>query len=58
MKVSVPVANTLQALFAGLSPGSLYGLMCVGLAVIFSVMRVIHFVLGELAVAGPYATLY
>ena len=49
------VESTLQALFAGLSLGSLYGLMCVGLALIFSVMRVVNFAQGELMVAGMYA---
>ena len=52
------VENTLQALFAGLTLGSLYGLMCVGLALIFSVMRVINFAQGELMVAGMYAALF
>lgn len=52
------IENTLQALYAGLSLGSLYGLMCVGLALIFSVMRVINFAQGELLVAGMYASLF
>ena len=52
------IENTLQALYAGLSLGSLYGLMCVGLALIFSVVRVINFAQGELLVAGMYASLY
>ena len=51
------IENTLQALFAGLAVGALYGLMCVGLALIFSVMRVINFAQGELLVAGMYASL-
>ena len=50
--------NTLQALTAGVSVGALYGLMCVGLALIFSVMRVINFAQGELLVAGMYASLF
>ena len=52
------IENTLQALFAGLAVGALYGLMCVGLALIFSVMRVINFAQGELLVAGMYASLF
>jgi branched-chain amino acid transport system permease protein len=32
----------LQLLVAGLTLGSVYGLMCVGLALIFGVMRVIN----------------
>ena len=54
----VLIENTLQALSAGLSLGALYGLMCVGLALIFSVMRVINFAQGELLVAGMYASLF
>ena len=53
----VLIENTLQALSAGLALGALYGLMCVGLALIFSVMRVINFAQGELLVAGMYASL-
>jgi branched-chain amino acid transport system permease protein len=58
MNLPVLIENTLQALFAGLTLGALYGLMCVGLALIFSVMRVINFAQGELLVAGMYATLF
>ena len=56
--LAVLVENTLQALIAGASVGCLYGLMCVGLALIFSVMRVINFAQGELLVAGMYASLF
>ena len=56
--VPVLIENALQALCAGLSLGALYGLMCVGLALIFSVMRVINFAQGELLVAGMYASLF
>jgi branched-chain amino acid transport system permease protein len=54
----VLLENTLQALFAGITVGALYGLMCVGLALIFSIMRVINFAQGELLVAGMYAGLF
>ena len=54
----VLIENTLQALTAGVAVGALYGLMCVGLALIFSVMRVINFAQGELLVAGMYASLF
>ena len=56
--LAVMIENTLQALIAGASVGCLYGLMCVGLALIFSVMRVINFAQGELLVAGMYASLF
>ena len=58
MNFAVLLENTLQALAGGLALGSLYGLMCVGLALIFSVMRVINFAQGELLVAGMYACLF
>ena len=54
----VVLENFLQALAAGIGVGALYGLMCVGLALIFSVMRVINFAQGELLVAGMYASLF
>lgn len=50
--------NTLQALYTGLVVGSIYGLMCVGLALIFSVMRVINFAQGEFLMLGMYGALF
>ena len=50
--------NILQALTAGLLVGSVYALMCVGLGLIFGVMRVINFAQGEFLMLGMYATLY
>jgi branched-chain amino acid transport system permease protein len=50
--------NFLQALVAGVLNGSLYGLMCVGLALIFGIMRVINFAQGEFLMLGMYLTLY
>lgn len=52
------IENFLQALVAGIGVGALYGLMCVGLALIFSVMRIVNFAQGELLVAGMYASLF
>jgi branched-chain amino acid transport system permease protein len=52
------VENFLQALFAGLTVGAIYGLMCVGLALIFGVMRVINFAQGDFMMLGMYATYY
>ena len=46
--------NILQSLVAGLLMGSLYGLMCVGLTIIFGVMRVINFAQGEFMMLGMY----
>lgn len=46
--------NFLQFLIAGLLTGVNYGLMCVGLTVIFGVMRVINFAQGEFMMLGMY----
>jgi branched-chain amino acid transport system permease protein len=54
----VLVENFLQALAAGLLIGGLYGLMCLGLAIIFGVMRVINFAQGDLMMLGMYAAFY
>ncbi|HXP73819.1 MAG TPA: branched-chain amino acid ABC transporter permease [Stellaceae bacterium] len=48
----------LQALVAGLLVGAIYGLMCVGLGIIFGVMRVINFAQGDFLMLGMYFTLY
>ena len=50
--------NFLQALIAGLLTGSIYGLMCVGLSVIFGVMRVINFAQGDFMMLGMYVAYY
>lgn len=51
------VENLLQALFTGTVMGGVYGLMCVGLALIFSVMRVVNFAQGEFLMLGMYGSL-
>jgi branched-chain amino acid transport system permease protein len=50
--------NFLQALTAGLLTGAIYGLMCVGLSVIFGVMRVINFAQGDFMMLGMYVAWY
>jgi branched-chain amino acid transport system permease protein len=50
--------NVMQAAVAGLLTGSIYGLMCVGLALIFGVMRVINFAQGDFMMLGMYAAYY
>lgn len=50
--------NFLQLLTAGLLTGAIYGLMCVGLSIIFGVMRVINFAQGEFMMLGMYAAFY
>jgi len=52
------VENVLQAAGAGLLLGAIYGLMCVGLALIFGVMRVINFAQGDFMMLGMYAAFY
>jgi branched-chain amino acid transport system permease protein len=47
-----------QALGAGLLVGGTYGLMCVGLGLIFGVMRVINFAHGDFMMLGMYAAYY
>ena len=54
----VLLENFLQALAAGLLIGGLYGLMCVGLGIIFGVMRVINFAQGDLMMLGMYCAFY
>ncbi|MET0706110.1 MAG: branched-chain amino acid ABC transporter permease, partial [Tardiphaga sp.] len=50
--------NILQALVAGLLAGAIYGLMCVGLGLIFGVMRVINFAQGDFMMLGMYVAYY
>jgi branched-chain amino acid transport system permease protein len=54
----VLLENVLQGLTAGLLVGSIYALMCVGLGLIFGVMRVINFAQGEFLMLGMYGALY
>lgn len=56
-ETAIFVENLLQALFTGLVMGGVYGLMCVGLALIFSVMRVVNFAQGEFLMLGMYGAL-
>lgn len=58
MNVSQMIENVVQAAAAGLLSGSIYGLMCVGLALIFGVMRVINFAQGDFMMLGMYAAYY
>jgi branched-chain amino acid transport system permease protein len=58
VELDVLVENVMNALAAGVMIGCLYGLMCVGLGLIFGVMRVINFAQGELLMLGMYVSLY
>ena len=52
------VENVLNAVAAGLIIGCLYGLMCIGLGLIFGIMKVVNFAQGELLMLGMYVSLY
>ncbi|MBV7483209.1 branched-chain amino acid ABC transporter permease [Bordetella sp. BOR01] len=58
MTAAIMAENILQALLTGLLVGTIYGLLCVGLGLIFSVMRVINFAQGEFMMIGMYAALF
>jgi branched-chain amino acid transport system permease protein len=47
-----------QAFAAGLLIGGTYGLMCVGLGIIFGVMRVVNFAQGDFMMLGMYVAYY
>lgn len=50
--------NVLQLFVASVTIGCLYGLMCMGLSMIFGVMRIVNFAQGEFLMLGMYATFY
>jgi len=47
----------LNIIVAGLLTGCVYGLMALGLSVIFGVIRIVNFAHGEMMVVGMYAVL-
>ncbi len=56
--MAIVLENFFQALVAGILVGGMYGLMCVGLGVIFGVMRVINFAQGDFLMLGMYVAYY
>ncbi|MCO6417138.1 branched-chain amino acid ABC transporter permease [Siccirubricoccus sp. KC 17139] len=58
MDALILLENTLNACVAGLVIGCIYGLMCVGLSLIFGIMRVVNFAQGDLLMLGAYAAFY
>lgn len=56
--MSVAVEQFAQTLAAGLLVGCLYGLLCVGLAFIFGIMRVINFAQGDFMMVGMYLAVF
>jgi branched-chain amino acid transport system permease protein len=58
MEWDVLAENVLNALAAGVTIGCIYGLMCVGLSLIFGIMRVVNFAQGDLLMLGAYGAFY
>jgi branched-chain amino acid transport system permease protein len=56
--LDILIENVMNALAAGVIIGCIYGLMCVGLGLIFGVMKVINFAQGELLMLGMYVSFY
>jgi|UniRef100_UPI0040484979 branched-chain amino acid transport system permease protein len=54
----IVLENFFQSLIAGVLIGAVYGLMCVGLGLIFGLMRVINFAQGEFLMLGMYGAFY
>ncbi|GAC1490540.1 MAG: hypothetical protein NVS2B11_15670 [Acetobacteraceae bacterium] len=52
------IENIMNALVTGVLIGCIYGLMCVGLGLIFGIMRVVNFAQGELLMLGMYVAYY
>ncbi|MSP28930.1 MAG: branched-chain amino acid ABC transporter permease [Acetobacteraceae bacterium] len=48
----------LNALTAGITIGCIYGLMCIGLGLIFGIMKIVNFAQGELLMLGMFTSLY
>lgn len=57
-ETEILIESVLQLLITGVLVGSLYGLMCVGLAMIFGIMRVINFAQGDFMMMGMYVTYF
>ena len=52
------IESILQRIVTGALVGSIYGLLCTGLGMIFGVIRVINFAQGEFMMLGMYTTLF
>ena len=55
---AVFIESLAQRLVTGILVGSVYGLLCAGLGMIFGVIRIINFAQGEFMTLGMYATLF
>jgi branched-chain amino acid transport system permease protein len=54
----MPLDLILNVVVQGLMTGLVYGLMALGLSVIFGVVHVVNFAHGEIYMAGCYAALF
>ena len=58
MDTEILIEMVLNALTAGITIGCIYGLMCIGLGLIFGVMKIVNFAQGELLMLGMFTSLY
>ncbi len=58
MDAEILIENVLNALTAGTTIGCIYGLMCIGLGLIFGIMKIVNFAQGELLMLGMFTSLY
>lgn len=58
MALDVLIENVMNALATGVIIGCIYGLMCVGLGLIFGVMEIVNFAQGEFMMLGMFTSLY
>ena len=58
MDIEVLIESVANAVTAGITIGCIYGLMCIGLGLIFGIMKVVNFAQGELLMLGMFASLY
>src|ERR1700677_1534964 len=56
--MEVLIESVANALTAGITIGCIYGLMCIGLGLIFGIMKVVNFAQGELLMLGMFASFY
>ncbi len=56
--LEILIENVLNALAAGITIGCIYGLMCIGLGLIFGIMRIVNFAQGEFLMLGMFSSLY
>jgi len=56
--LEVLIENVANAVAAGITIGCIYGLMCIGLGLIFGVMRIVNFAQGEFLMLGMFASFY